>query len=193
MADRRALVVATACGVAAAVVTVAVAVAVADDGPGVDGEFVLDQPGVFQEPIDDLNQSVAGTSLPDVALVALDDTEVSLGDYAGQPLVVNLWYSACAPCARELRDFADVHAEVGDRVQFVGVNPYDERDRMVEFAGERGVTYDLLRDSDFSLANELGVALYPVTLFVDADGRIVSQTGEIDAAGLRATIAELFG
>jgi hypothetical protein len=33
---------------------------------------------------------------------------------------------------------------------------------------------------------------YPVTVFVDADGKIVRQVGEIDAAGLRAAIDELF-
>lgn len=193
MAHRRAAAIAAGCAVAAAGVTAAVALALADDEPAVDGEFVLDQPGVYQEPTDELNPLVAGEGLPDVDLLAVDDSTVSLADYAGRPLVVNLWYSACAPCARELRDFAEVHAEVGDRVAFVGVNPYDGRDRMVEFAGERGVAYDLLRDDDFALANELGVVLYPVTLFVDEDGRIVGQTGEIDATQLRVTIADLFG
>ena len=38
-------------------------------------------------------------------------------------MVVNLWYSTCPPCARELADFAAVEAEVGDDVRFVGVNP----------------------------------------------------------------------
>lgn len=193
MAHRRAAAIAAGCAVAAAGVTAAVAMALADDEPAVDGEFVLDQPGVYQEPTDELNPLVAGEGLPDVDLLTADDRTVSLDDYAGRPLVVNLWYSACAPCARELRDFAEVHAEVGDRVAFVGVNPYDGVDRMLEFAGERGVAYDLLRDDDFALANELGVVLYPVTLFVDEDGRIVGQTGEVDAAQLRATIDALFG
>ena len=193
MAHRRAAAIAAGCAVAAAGVTAAVAMALADDAPAVDGEFVLDQPGVYQEPTDELNPLIAGERLPEVDLLAVDDSAVSLADYAGRPLVVNLWYSACAPCARELRDFAEVHAEVGDRVAFVGVNPYDGRDRMLEFAAERGVGYDLLRDDDFALANELGVVLYPVTLFVDEDGRIVGQTGEVDAAQLRATIDDLFG
>ena len=123
MAHRRAAAIAAGCAVAAAGVTAAVAMALADDAPDVDGEFVLDQPGVYQEPTDELNPLIAGERLPAVDLLAVDDSTVSLADYAGRPLVVNLWYSACAPCARELRDFAEVHAEVGDRVAFVGVNP----------------------------------------------------------------------
>ena len=34
-------------------------------------------------------------------------------------MVVNVWYSTCPPCARELADFAAVHAEIGDEVRFV--------------------------------------------------------------------------
>ena len=55
-------------------------------------------------------------------------------------MVVNLWYSTCPPCARELADFAAVDAEVGDDVRFVGVNPYDTATTMTRFAADRGVT-----------------------------------------------------
>ena len=51
-------------------------------------------------------------------------------------------------------------------------------------------TYELLRDPGFELADELEIVAYPVTLFVDADGRIVDRTGPIDSAELRARIAE---
>jgi hypothetical protein len=67
---------------------------------------------------------------------------------------------------------------------------------MLEFAEERGVRYDLLRDrgehDDRLLTDELGIVGYPVTLFVDAEGRVLRQTGEIDAGELRAAIEELF-
>jgi peroxiredoxin len=163
----------------------------------VDGEFVLDEPGVFQQPLDDVNADTAGERLPDVVLSDVSGAPVSLDEYRGAPLVVNFWFSRCAPCRRELRDFAAVHAELGDTIQFVGVDPFDTVDAMVEFAAERGVGYDLLRDTgelsgDRLLSDELGLVGYPVTLFVDDDGRILRQTGELDAGELRAAIAELF-
>lgn len=179
-------------GIAATFVTLAVL----DDGPTVDGEFVLEEPGIFQEPLDEINEDTAGEVLPDVLLSDVSGAPVSLEQYRGGPLVVNFWFSRCAPCRRELRDFATVHAEVGDRVQFVGVDPFDTVEAMVAFAEERGVTYDLLRDvgehDDRLLTDELRIVAYPVTMFVDADGRILRQTGEIDADELRAAIEELF-
>lgn len=163
----------------------------------VDGEFELTEPGIYAEPVEEVNADRSGDRLPDVVLTDPAGAPVQLSAYRGTPMVVNFWFSNCAPCRRELRDFAEVHAEVGDRVTFVGVDPFDTAEAMVAFAEERGVTYDLLRDTgDLAdgrvLTDELGIVAYPVTLFVDADGTILRQTGEIDADDLRAAIEELF-
>lgn len=193
--SRRSLLIAGGCGLAAAAVTVFGGTWMAgalDDEPTVDGEVVLDEPGLYQEPLDDVNDDVAGEPLPDVALVDVDGNEVRLSTYRGEPLVVNLWFSNCPPCQRELADFATVHAEVGDRVRFIGVDPFDTVEAMRRFADRRGVSYDLLRDPEQAFTNEIGVVAYPVTLFVDDRGMIVRQTGAIDADQLRDSIAELF-
>jgi peroxiredoxin len=165
------------------------------DQPSYDGSVVLDTPGIFQEPLDDSNQDMLGEPLPDVVLVDAEGAERSLGEFRGTPLVINLWFSNCAPCARELADFAAVDAELraaGRDVRFVGLNPMDSPARMLEFAGERGVEYDLWRDVGREFGVEVGAVAYPVTLYVDADGRVVGQTGETDADELRANIAKLF-
>lgn len=182
--------------------TVAVLVTLVVSGwrPGadrVDGEFVLTEPGIFSEPVEDVNADRSGDRLPEMVLTDRTGAAVPLSSYRGTPMVVNFWFSNCAPCRRELRDFATVHAEVGDRIAFVGVDPFDTAEAMVAFAEERGVTYDLLRDTgdladDRLLTDELGIVAYPVTLFVDADGVILRQTGELTADELRAAIEELF-
>lgn len=170
----------------------------ADDPTPVDGEFVLVEPGIYDEPVEGTGVPAEDgvDRLPDVAVSDVDGRPVVLAEHRGSPMVVNFWFSRCAPCRRELRDFAVVHAEVGDRVRFVGVDPFDTVDSMVAFASERGVAYELLRDvGDHGarvLADELGLVAYPVTLFVDADGRIVRRTGELEADELRTAIAELF-
>ena len=193
-AHTRHLIQAAVAGVCVAVITLFGGLWLAralDDTPPIDGEFLLDEPGVFQQPFDDVNDDSTGDRLPDIALLDQHGTTVSLTEYLGQPLVVNFWFSNCPPCRRELPEFAEVHAEVGDSVQFVGVDPFDTAESMVQFAEERGVRYDLLLD-DGSLSNELGIVGYPITLFVDSDGQILRQTGEIDADTLRSLIETLF-
>lgn len=155
------------------------------DGADVPDDIVLDTPGEYQEPVEGTPSVVAGTPFPDVVLTEADGTEIRSSELVGQPLVVNLWYSTCPPCERELRAFAEVHGEVGDRVRFVGVDPLDSSDVMQEFAGERGVRYELLRDPDGALVDALGMVTFPLTLFVDDNGVIVGESGALDADTLR--------
>ena len=105
-------------------------------------------------------------------------------------MVVNLWYSTCPPCARELVDFAAVHEQLGDAVRFVGVNPLDSAAEMERFAADRGVDYELLRDPESALADQVGAVAYPVTLFVGRDGFLLERTGTLDADELRQRIAD---
>jgi len=165
-------------------------VALTNDDDGVDGEFVLDQPGMYSESVTTIDQT--GKPLPDVELSDADGQPVALRSFEGKPMVINIWYSTCVPCARELRDFAEVSGELGDSVQFVGVDPVDDAAKMVSFATDRGVDYPLLLDTDGKLITAAEVAAFPTTLFVSADGRIVHQTSTISAEDLRSTIADVF-
>jgi thiol-disulfide isomerase/thioredoxin len=159
-------------------------------GVDADDEVVLDTPGEYVEPGAPTNPPLRTDQLPALTLETATGAHAELFTDDGRPTVVNLWYSTCPPCARELADFAAVDADVGDDVRFVGVNPYDTRTTMTRFAADRGVSYELLRDPAFRLADELAVVAYPVTLFVDPDGRILERTGPLDGAELRARIAE---
>lgn len=174
---------------AAAVVLVGLRLVVGPAEPAVDGEFVLDEPGIYAEPTAAPNPDVDASELRDVELTDVDGDTVRLDQYLGAPLVINVWFSSCDPCRRELPDFAEVHAELGDRVQFVGIDPMDDVETMLRFAQERGVTYDLLLDERQEFVDAAEIAFFPVTLFVDEAGVVVHQTGTIDADGLRSAIA----
>jgi peroxiredoxin len=169
--------------------------AVIGDGDNAESDIdsvVLAEPGEYQQPVDGDNRDLGGEHLPDVVLTDAAGFEIHTSSLVGQPLVVNLWYSTCIPCKRELGEFATVHRELGDRIRFVGINPFDSVEVMERFAGDRGVGYDLLRDQEAAFVDAVGVVNFPVTLFVDADGSIVAHTGEIDGDELRARIEELF-
>ncbi len=178
-------------GVAVLVIAVgAVAWSKAVSG-GDDVDVVLDEPGSYILPGLVTNPPLARDALPAVDLVDAAGDDVRL-EPDGRPMVVNLWYSQCAPCARELADFAVVDAELGDEVRFVGVNPQDTPDKMRSFAADRGVTYELLRDPGGAFGEALDVVSYPVTVFVGPDGAVLDSTGPLDDDDLRDRIGELW-
>lgn len=158
--------------------------------PALDAQLT-DPQAVVTYPNDGLgNDVVRGKQLPDVTLAQEDGTDVTTADLVGEPLVINLWYSTCAPCAKELPAFATVDAETDD-VRFIGVNSLDSFEMMDRFAGDRGVEYDLFRDEYADLSDGIGATAFPITLFVASDGTIVDQTGPLDADELRTKIGEL--
>jgi thiol-disulfide isomerase/thioredoxin len=134
---------------------------------------------------------IEGDTLPDVTVTTLDGEEASLRDLAGTPMVVNMWFSTCVPCKKELPDFAEVDAELGDAVRFVGLNLQDTPQRAEQFARDAGVEYEIVLDPEQQSALALDVAVFPSTLFVDPSGRIVDlHQGALSADELRAQIAE---
>jgi thiol-disulfide isomerase/thioredoxin len=158
-----------------------------DDSTSVDA--VLDEPGEYQTPGIGTNAPVQGTPFPDVALTDLDGFDTTTGAFLGQPLVVNAWFSTCQPCKRELPAFAEVAADYAGQVAFLGINPNDTTETATAFLQDYAITYPTLLDPNGTFLTEAGIATFPSTLFVAADGTIVRQkAGEITEDELREII-----
>jgi peroxiredoxin len=134
------------------------------------------------------NAVVTGKALPQVEVETLAGDKFATADLVGKPMVVNFWYSTCAPCKKELPGFAAVHAKLGDQVRFVGIDSLPPSDTEENFARDKGVQYELLYDPNGELTSVVGVAAFPQTLFIDAQGTILKQTGELTADKLEQLI-----
>jgi thiol-disulfide isomerase/thioredoxin len=177
--------------VAALVVGFAGAVAWSNRDTNATPDALLDEPGEYQEPSGSTNPPLPTDRLPALTLQDAAGQPITLQS-DGRPMVVNLWFSTCAPCAKELAEFAAVEADLGDDVRFVGVDPFDTSTAMTKFAADRGVRYELFRDPDELLGQALDVVAYPVTLLVAADGTILTATGPISGDVLRERLEVLF-
>ncbi|MGC3954668.1 MAG: TlpA disulfide reductase family protein [Propionicimonas sp.] len=113
--------------------------------------------------------------LPDLTLDCLGgDATVPLGALRG-PLLINLWAQWCLPCRQEAPVLAAFDA-ARDDVGVLGINYDDpEPDWAIEFARISGWTWPQLADPDKTIRASLGIPGLPVTLLLDADGRIVRR------------------
>src|SRR5690606_31870098 len=101
----------------------------------------------------------------------------------GQPVLVNLWATWCAPCRRETPFLQSVHERYAPRgLQVVGLS-MDSRSavRDIEaFMGEFGVTYRILHDPDNRAMDQFAAIGLPATYLIDGEGTIVwSRLGEV--------------
>lgn len=112
---------------------------------------------------------------PDFRLQDYNDKTVSLADFAGKPVVVNSWAAWCPFCREELKDFAAVRREFGDRVAIIAIDRAEPLATAKRYSDELGVTDDLifLLDPSDSFYQSIGGFSMPETIFVDAEGRIV--------------------
>ena len=133
-----------------------------------------------------------GGPVPAMTVAALDGTPVALpGDYAGAPVLINLWASWCGPCIEEMPELDRFAREQGDNgVQVLGI-ALDDADAVRAFLARIPVEYRIAidapgpGDAGVRLGNPRGVL--PYTVLVSADGRVRKQRigpfahGEIDA------------
>jgi cytochrome c biogenesis protein CcmG/thiol:disulfide interchange protein DsbE len=134
--------------------------------------------------VDEESAGEASDRLPSVELPCLNRAqEVDVSRLAG-PAVVNLWASWCGPCRKEMPMLAR-EAERHREVQFVGINTQDRQEAAADLLTRTGVTYPQLVDVDAVVLGDTRVPGLPVTLAVDADGRIVDKViGEVSRSEL---------
>jgi thiol-disulfide isomerase/thioredoxin len=100
--------------------------------------------------------------------------EARLAALRGHPVVINKWASWCGPCRAELPILQQVSTERGKDVAFVGLNAKDKRPSAERFAQRYPVPYPSYEDPGEKIARSIDApANFPVTLFVDADGKTV--------------------
>ncbi len=117
---------------------------------------------------------------PELSGETLSGEQLSLDDFAGKTVLINVWGSWCVPCREEVDDLVAAQRElVTHDVAFLGINIRDDRAAAVTFEERNGVTWPSLYDPSSSLLlgfrDSLAAAAVPTTYVIDADGRVAAR------------------
>ncbi len=128
-------------------------------------------------------EPVIPDTLPHFELTDREGKKRSLGDWKGQPLLVNYWATWCAPCRREIPLLNEVRAEgKAQKVEVIGI-AVDFRDDVLAYAKETTISYPLLIGEEDGLEAVKAVGMqpmFPFTVFADSQQRIVAlKVGEL--------------
>lgn len=142
------------------------------------------------------NAETDKTPAADFTVYDADGNEVSLSDFKGKPVVVNFWASWCSYCKSEMPEFDAAYAQYGDDVVFMMIDVTDgQRETQASgatYVAGKGYAIPVYYDTGMDATYAYNITGLPTSLFVDADGNLVSTAiGAITADELAQRIGTI--
>lgn len=139
---------------------------------------------------------VDGT-LRNLTLPGLNGATKKLQDFRGKPLIINVWASWCGPCRAEMGSLDRLAGHYGKQLAVIGISTDDYPERASHFLQRSGTALPMYIDSPpWPLEHMLGANRLPLTVLVDADGRVVDKyygAREWDSPAAIGVIGRAFG
>lgn len=144
-------------------------------------------------------QAVAGYPAPDFEVVNAEGSPVSLADYRGRVVLLNIWATWCGPCLEEMPsmqrlyeafspdDFEiaavsiDAPAGASDAVGNPGGDPF-------AFAGRLGLTFPILLDPTGEIQRTYQTTGVPESFLISPDGIIYKKVAGATAWDSEANV-----
>lgn len=108
----------------------------------------------------------------------LEGKSLSVDQFLGKNVVINVWASWCAPCRQEAPELKAFNIENPD-VQIVGINTRDNDPAARAFEEFFGITYPSIVDPDGSkqliFRDTLPMSAIPTTIVLDKSGRVSAR------------------
>ncbi|MGH7646477.1 MAG: TlpA disulfide reductase family protein [Gemmatimonadaceae bacterium] len=120
---------------------------------------------------------VAGSKAPDFHAVTLDTTprDVSLAQYRGQVVLLNIWATYCVPCRVEMPSIEDLQQKEAGRglhIVAVSIDVPSKTQAIRDFVKHYGLTFQVLHDPDGKIAETYQTTGVPETFVIGRDGVI---------------------
>ncbi len=130
-------------------------------------------------------------------MAGLNGPQRSLSSYRGRPLIINVWASYCGPCRAEAASLESLAwSEAGSRYTVIGISIDDDRGAALRWLRQSNATVNHYIDSRLTLEHMPGASTIPLTVLVDAGGRVVARfhgARQWDSVESIRTIERAFG
>ena len=145
------------------------------------GSAALAAPGAAPAPVPNAAPAAAtvdtevkvGQLLRAALLRGLNGPDRQLAEFRGRPLLINVWASWCGPCRAEMASLERVAwREEGRQFAIIGISTDDYRDQALAWLKNSNATISHYLDQQLQMEHMLGATRLPLTLIVDASGRV---------------------
>jgi len=117
-----------------------------------------------------------GGVLREATLRGLNGPDRPFSAFRGKPLIINVWASWCPPCIAEMGSLERLAwSDLGQQFNVIGISTDDYPDAAKGFLRKSNATLNHYIDRQLELENMLGADHLPLTVFVDAKGRVLAK------------------
>ena len=110
---------------------------------------------------------------PDFTLRSLGGPNLRLAEQRGHVVLINFWATWCAPCRQEMPHLNALYQKYrGAGFVLLGVNVDDDAKAAAALAGQLGLSFPVLLDTDKQVSRLYDMSSMPATLLVDRDGKV---------------------
>lgn len=126
-----------------------------------------------------LAEDVEVGRVPDISARNLEGKKIDLRKTLEQgPAVITFWTTWCKPCRKELPELQKLVEAYGEQgFQVIGVNgdgPVDQA-KIRPFVKALGFEFEVIPDPDGEIRRRFQVEVYPTSVLVDTEGRILHR------------------
>jgi cytochrome c biogenesis protein CcmG/thiol:disulfide interchange protein DsbE len=134
--------------------------------------MILYNPAAFPDDLSAVPVQVDFAS-PNLALEDLSGKPVSLDDYMGSVVLVNLWATWCPPCREEMPALQTFYEKYkSDGFVLVAINQEEPRELVEPFVKEFGLTFPVWLDLNYVAEQEFKTNSLPSSFVIDRTGRV---------------------
>jgi thiol-disulfide isomerase/thioredoxin len=117
-----------------------------------------------------------GVTLREAKMHGLNGPDRLLSQYRGKPLLINVWASWCGPCRLEMGSLERLAwQDQGKRFAMIGISTDDSETAAKRYLQSANATLNHYLDRALELENMLGAERLPLTILVDANGRVLGK------------------
>jgi len=118
-----------------------------------------------------------GEPAPNFTFPDLDRNMVSLADYKGKVVLLNIWATWCPPCVDEMPSLEKLHQALKDEKFAILAVSIDESgaEAVRPFMNKHKLSFLALTDTAGAIKNLYKITGVPESFVIDKDGRIVEE------------------
>ena len=117
-----------------------------------------------------------GATLREASMLGLNGPTKRISEFRGKPLIINVWASWCGPCRQEMASLERLAWREGaGQFTVIGISTDDYPEAAKAFLKASNATISHFIDSQLLLENMLGATRLPLTVLVDANGRVLDK------------------